>query len=140
MQIERYIARGQVVAYPFGLANVAASQTDVQLVAADPSGNAGYVSPFAGEIVGIGWELSAAATAGTLTIGATVNGTEDADTTLSVPADASTTRGTLRVKRGKARFKAGDSIGAEITTNAGFLPITTDLTVTVYVMLELDGI
>jgi hypothetical protein len=140
MLIARGTSKGQLVALPFGQANVAASQTDVQLVASDPSANDGYAMPFDGEVVAVSWNLSAASTAGSLTVGATVEGTEDADTTLTVPADSATVRGYKRVPRNKATFVAGQRIGAEITTNAGFLPITTDLTVVVWAIVQIDGI
>lgn len=139
-KITRTIGKGQMVAFVFGQINVAANQSDVQLIAADPSGNDGYAAAWDGEIVGIAYNLSAARTAGTLTIGATVNGTEDTDTTVSVPGDSATTAGYKRVPRGAAPFVAGQVIGAEITTNAGHLPTTTDLTVTVYVLQYIEGI
>lgn len=138
--VTRTTSRGQLVTLSFGQANVAASQTDVQLVAADPSGNDGYALPFDGEIVGIGYNLSAARTAGTCTVGVTIGGTEDADTTVSIPGDSATVKGYQRISRGRCPFAAGDVIGVEITTNAGHLPTTTDLTVTVLALVYLEGI
>lgn len=141
MFISHEIAKGQLVALNFGLVNVGASQTDVQLTAAAVSGNAdGYGAPWAGDVVGIGWALSAASTAGVGTVGATVGGTENANTTLTFPADSATTEGYKRIPRGKASFAAGARLGAEITTDGSWLPTTTDLTVTVYVLYSLDGI
>lgn len=138
--IRRQISRGQVHAYAFGLANIPISQTDVQLIAADPSGNDFYVAAFDGEVIAVAWGFSAAPTAGTMTVGATFGGTEDADTTASVTVDSATTVGRIRVPRGKAAFTAGTKIGAEITTNGSFAPTTTDVTVTVYVLEYLEGI
>jgi hypothetical protein len=137
--ITRDTSKGQLVAYVFGQANVQDSQTNVQMVAADPSGNDGYCSPFAGEVVGIGWNVSAAFSAGVLTVGASFNGTEDADTTTSVTM-ATVTSGYQKVNRGKAAFAAGTVIGCEYTTDANVEANTVDLTVTIYCLLYLEGI
>lgn len=139
MYIEHVIARGQVVPIVFGQVDVAANQTDVQLPIAQLTANinVGTSAPWNGEIVGIGWDLTAAATAGQLTIGATVNGTEDADTTQTVTTAA---KGYARFARGKVPFVAGDQLGVEITTNAGWNAITSDLSVVIYALYHLDGI
>lgn len=140
--INRSISKGQLVAFNLMQDNVAASQTDVQLLIAETTstaGNAvdGYVVPWSGEIVGIGWYLSAAGTAGQLTVGATINGTEDADTTQTI---TTSTNGYARVLRGRAPFSAGDIIGAELTTNSTWDGTTADLGVTVYALCYLDRI
>jgi len=142
MQIDRTIAKGQLVSLVFMQDAVAASQTDVQLPIAEvnaAAGNAvdGYVMPFAGEIVAVTARLSAAATAGTLTVGPTVNGTEKTDPTLSITTAQSATD---TAARGTATFVAGDLIGAEITSGGTWDGTTADLGVTVYVLLYLDGI
>lgn len=143
-QIERTISKGQLVGLVFGQADVAASQTDVQLSVAavdnasdDQLAVDGYVMPFEGEIVGISARLSAAATAGTLTIGPTVNGTEKTDPTLSITTEQSA-RDTAT--RGTAAFAAGDLIGAEITTGGTWDGTSADLSVVVWVLLHLEGI
>jgi ribonuclease J len=97
----------------------------------------GYTMPFAGEIVGVSFVLSAAAAAGVGTVGATIGGTEDADTTLTMGTSAGTYK---RVKRGSARFVAGDKIGCELTTDGSWDATTSDLGVTVWVLLEMEGI
>lgn len=143
-QIERIISRGQLVAFSFTQADLAASQTDVQLsvsavdnAADDQLQVDGYVSPFDGEIVGITARLSAAATTGTLTVGPTVNGTEKADPTLSITTQQSRSD---TAPRGTAPFVAGDLIGAEITTGGTWDGTTADLCVVVYAILYVDGI
>jgi hypothetical protein len=93
--------------------------------------------PFSGEIVAVGYATSAAATAGTLTIGATIGGTEDADTTITVTTGTS---GYVRVPRGQCVFSAGDLIGAEITTSASWDGTAADLSVVVYALVSLEGI
>lgn len=140
MQIERIAAKGQLVAYVFGQDALAASQTNVQLPTAIGEGSqavTGYTMPFPGEIVAISADLSAAATAGSLTVGATIGGTEGADPTLSITTEVTKTD---RAPRGTAKFVAGDILGAEITTSGTWDGITADLAVVVYVLLELDGI
>lgn len=142
MRIDRTISKGQLVKLTFVQDNLAASQTDVQLNIAEVAAGAtlavdGYVMPWAGEIVGISYVLSAAATAGTLTIGATVGGTEKTDPTLSVTTGVG---GSDKAARGTTLFAAGDKIGAEITTDGSWDGTSSDLGVTVWVILHLDGI
>ncbi|HEV7651345.1 MAG TPA: hypothetical protein VGP26_24610 [Actinophytocola sp.] len=141
-QIERIIAKGQLVPLVFMQDAVAASQTDVQLLVAEVASAAanavdGYVMPFDGEIVAVTARLSAAATAGTLTVGPTVGGTEKTDPTLSVTT-AQSARDTA--PRGAAVFAAGDLVGAEITTDGTWDATTADLAVVVWVLLHLEGI
>lgn len=143
-QIERIIAKGQLVKLTFYQADVAASQTDVQLsvsavdnAADDQLQAAGYIMPFPGEIVAQSYLLTAAGTAGTFTIGPTVGGTEKTALQQSVGTTAS---GRKAVARGTIPFAAGDEIGAEITTNGSWDGINSDLVVTVWVLLYLEGI
>lgn len=142
MQIDRTIAKGQLVPLTFMQDALAANQTDAQLLVAEVASAAanavdGYVMPFAGEIVAVSGRLSAAATAGTLTLGPTIGGTEKTALTQTVTTGQSP-RGT--VIRGTAPFSAGDLIGAEITTDGSWDGTTADLAVTVWVLLYLDGI
>lgn len=124
----------------FGQDALAASQTDVQLaVAVGESGQVvdGYPMAFRGEVVGVSWRTDTPVTAGQMTIGPTINGTEDEDGLITVTSGSS---GSKKVKRGLIPFQAGDVVGAEITTNGGFLPITADLHVSVWVIVYLEGI
>jgi hypothetical protein len=139
-QIERRIAKGQLIPLKFGQDALAASQTDVQLPAVMGEASqavTGYTMPFDGEVIAITADLSAAATAGTLTVGATKAGTEFGDPTLSI-----TTQTTRRdtCARGTSTFVAGDIIGAEITTSGTWDGTTADLLVVVYVIQSLEGI
>ncbi len=141
-QIERIIARGQLVPLVFMQDAVAASQTDVQLPIAEVTagaaiGNVGYIMPFDGEIVSVTYGLTAAGTTGALTIGPTVGGTERTALTQTV---GTTTSGRAKVARGTLPFSAGNEIGAEITTAAGWDGTTADLCVVVWVLLYVDGI
>lgn len=139
-QITLDTSKGQLVPLVFGQDAVAASQTNVQLpVAAGEASQAvdGYELPWGGEVVGISYTLSAAGSAGVFTIGATVNGTEDADSTVTVGTNAA---GYQRIPRGAMRFVAGDSIGAEITTDGSWNGTTSDLVTVVWCLVYLDGI
>lgn len=134
------MGRYQVAQYLFGQDAVAASQTDVQLPAPMSEATSvvqGYTMPFDWELIAITAELSAAATAGTLTVGATKGGTEDADTTITITTETSKRK---KVRRGKMRGKAGDVLGAEITSGGTWDGTTADLLVTLYVVLDVQGV
>lgn len=140
--IKSNISKGQLIKFSFSQDDVAASQTDVQLYRIEVASAAllavsEYNMPWAGEVVGIGWSLSAAGSAGTLSIGVTVNGTEDTDTTQSVTTDA---RGYDSFPRGKVTFTAGQYLGVEITTNSAWNGTSSDLAVDVYALVYLEGI
>lgn len=144
MLIERITSRGQLVPFAFYQADLAASQTDVQLstsavdnAADDQLQSDGYVVPFDGEIVAITAQLSAAAGAGSMTVGPTIGGTEKTDPTLSITT-AVAARDTA--PRGSTPFVAGDVIGAEITTSGSWNATGADLTVVVWCLLYIDGI
>ncbi len=131
-----------IVPLKFMQDNLAASQTNIQLNIAEVASAAtiaveGYAMPWNGTIVGISYVLSAAASAGTLTIGPTIAGTESPDPTLSVTTGVA---GSDTAMRGTAPFAAGDVIGAEITTDGSWNGTSSDLGVIVWVMLEVSGI
>ena len=142
MQFEAIASKGQVVPLLFSQHSVAASQTDVKLNILETSNTTllqvqKISMPFAGSIVGISVDLSAAASAGQLTVGAALNGTEKASTTQTI----TTQTGKVAVfDRDAIKFVAGDYIGAEITTNAGWNGTSSDLAVHVYVLFEVSGI
>lgn len=132
-----------MVGYGFSRDGVAASLTDVQLASTGHAETTpaywctSHVMPFAGTVVAISYQLSTAATTGTLTIGPTIAGTEQSDPTLSITTGTS---GTDTALRGLVTVAAGDLLGAEITTSAGWDATTADLMVTVWVIHELSGI
>ena len=146
MNITRDISKGQLAILTFMQGDVAASQTDVQITLAETIGASAahstlavedYVAPFDFEVVAIAGTVSAASTAGSLTVGATINGTEDADSTTTV---TTATEFRTKIQRGAMRGVAGDNIGVEITTTAAWTPATADLAVQVYVLFALEGI
>ena len=136
-QIIRKTSKGQLVPLQFMQDAVAASQTNAQLEHENAQAAVGYEMPWAGEIVAVSFLLSAAGSAGVLTIGATVEGVEIAGTTITAGTDASNS---LLVPRGLAKFVAGDEIGAELTTDGSWTAETMDLLAQVWVLLQLEGI
>ncbi len=138
MQIERITARGQLVPLVFMQDAVAASQSDVQLpISEETSLVVGVTMPFAGQIVAVSADLSAAGSAGSLSIAPTINGTETTDPALTITTETSVSD---ICPRGTNKFDAGDIIGAELTSAAGWNGTTADLAVTVWVLLEVEGI
>lgn len=136
MQITREFSKHQVIPVVFAQANVAADQTNVQLK--DASGQVdGVTMPFDGVIVALALDLSAAATAGNLTVGVTINGTESATTTQTVTTG---TAARAVFDRDDVRFVAGDKLGVEITTSATWNGITADLAAVVFAALAVEGI
>jgi hypothetical protein len=134
----------KLIALTFFQDNVAASQTDVQLLVnevASAAGNAvdGFVMPWPGNIVAISARLSAAATAGTLSVGPTINGTEQTDPTLAITTAASAYDAGTRLAAGLPAFAAGDLIGAEITTNGSWDGTSSDLAVVVFVVVDMTS-
>jgi hypothetical protein len=92
----------------------------------------GEVMPFAGAIVGVGAALSAAASAGTLTLDVTINGTVTGfQLVITTGASGSTIK-----EYGQVRFNAGDTIGVKITTSGSWNGTTADLLATVYVIFD----
>ena len=137
-EIDRTTAKGQIVALPFVQDALAASQTDAQLVVQDGLvAVEGISAPWPGEVVGYSYDLSAAATAGSLTIGPSVEGTERTAQAVTVTTG---TKGYKRIPRGKIPFLAGQQLGVEITTDGSWDGINSDLVVVVYVLYQLMGI
>lgn len=135
-------SKGQLIALHFAQDAVAASQTDAQLYVMEVAAGAalaidGYVMPFNGDVVAISYKLSAAGTAGVFTIGVTIDGTEDANTTQTVGTNAENTQ---TFPREKVRFTADEEIGVEITTDGSWDGTTSDLLVTVWVLVHMESV
>ena len=119
---------------PFIDADVAASQTNAQLVLVGVA-NDGIVMPAAGWVVGILGTLDAAGSAGTLTVGPTIDGTEQADLTQTITTQTEF-REVMSPEDGAPRFAAGQQIGVEITSDGSWNGTTSDLAAFVLVQLE----
>lgn len=133
-------SKGQLVVLLFGQDALAASQTDVQLPAVIAEASQvvdGYAMAFPYEVVGISATTSVAGSAGTLSVGATIDGTEDADSTLSFTTG---TNNYKRIARGKVTGAAGTRIGCELTTSGTWDGTTADLLVSIYVLVYLTGV
>lgn len=147
-QMERIIAKGSATPYRLMQADVAASQAavvltvaevrDVAATADDQNAVAQVVIPFDFEVVAISVSSSTARTAGTCTVEATINGTA---TGLTAVLNATNTQWASASQiRGSDVGVAGGRVGATITTDSGWLPVTADVVVEVWVIPSLEGI
>lgn len=135
-QMERIIAKGQLLAVTFTAADVAASQTNAGLALA--TGGDGYAMPFEFEVVAVSVHSNAARTAGTLAVEAMI---DTSATGLIATLDATNTiNHQATLTRGSKVGAAGATVKARITTAAGWTPTTADITVTVFVLVHLEGI
>lgn len=144
MQITNEMGRYQVVPLMFTQDALAASQTDAQLNIIETAATSGtlgvteYALPWDGEIIAISVLLEGtAATAGSLTVGPTIAGTEKTDLQVSLTTGKEATK---KVARGTIPFVAGDNIGCEITTDASWDGTGLDACVLVWVAVEIEGI
>jgi hypothetical protein len=141
-QFEQIAARGQVLPFVFVQDALAASQTDVQINIQEVSGGMALAvselsMPWAGRVVGISVNTSAAATAGSLTVGATIDGTEQ---TASTQTLTTATAASAVFAQTAVPFAAGQKLGVEITTSGTWDAVTADLAVVVYVLLDCQGV
>lgn len=80
-----------------------------------------------GSIIGISTRLTEAVTAGSLLLIVTINGTPSATLGVISTSGSNPTGGQLTQAAGVDTYVAGDLLGIELTSSAGFLPITTDV-------------
>lgn len=139
-QLERIAAKGQVVALTFMQDAVAASQTNANLPLIETGATTGttavttYEMPYPFDILSQSFVLSAAATAGTLTINPTIAGT------VTTAIGNTVTTAAAGYDKGLARGEAGDSVGVQIDTDGSWDATTADLAVTLFVMIYLDNV
>lgn len=138
-QIERIIAKGQLVPLLFSQAAVAVSQTAAALTVVETSADTiEVVMPFDFEIIALSTSVSEARTAGTLTTDATI---DTAVTGLQNVINATDTlRDYATQPRGSDVGVAGSRVGVKLTTDASWAPITGDVAVILWVLLHLEGI
>ena len=105
----------------FRVAALAASQAGVAetFQAVDAAAPNAVVAGRAGHIIGLVWQTSAAVTAGTGVVNATIAGTIVGDNVNFAAA----LKGTQDFVKPVA-FNKGDSLGVKHTTNSGYLPTT----------------
>lgn len=126
------------MSYPFVIADVAASQSDLTLFRVSTSASAKIdaiqaVMPWPGSIVALAVVLSANKTAGTLTFSPSING---AAVSFDVAVANDTAKGYGRAPHGTYRFNAGDLLGAMYSSDANLQPTTADAVVDVYVVFD----
>lgn len=122
--------RGALFLSGWGQSNVAASQSAVQLSRYGVSWQAPLILPFAGSVIGLLVGMSAARTAGSLTMQVFLDGSAsglevviDGDNPLTVEDTA---------VAGEYPFEAGEKVTVRITTSGDWAPTSAD----VLVMLE----
>jgi hypothetical protein len=113
--------------------NVAANQSAVAISIVVPALTVKTELPTirAGSVIGIVVYSNAARADGTLTVDATIDGAVTGLTAV-LNAGATQTKATTQAK-GLDTFTAGQRIGVKITTDANWLPITADITVSVLI-------
>lgn len=139
IQMERIIAKGQLVPFTFTRTAVAASASNSVMQISDTAVDVPEaVIPFDFEIMAVTTSLTTARSAGTITTEATINGNGSGVTNV-ISTNVSRSRATSR--RGAKVGSAGDRIGARLTTDGSFAPVTTnDVAVTVWVLVHLEGV
>jgi hypothetical protein len=142
MQIINSLGKHQLVPLVFAQDAVAASQSAVALYCQQVHGavaldNIGYTMPWAGEVIGVTINTTAAASAGTLTVVPTIDTTACSDPSGAITTEVAQSDS---CKRGTNPFAAEAVIGAKITTTAGWTAETMDMVVIVWVLLTISGI
>jgi hypothetical protein len=132
---------GTIVAFLFGVANAVASQTNVDLAAADSSGNTLVTMPAGGSVVGLSVRASTAMTAGTVAFKAHKDSTEFAQSgypSLTLGSTAAVTNESYAsIRPGVLTFSAGEAVGVSYTSDATFAPTNTnDFSVALFVQLD----
>lgn len=122
--------RGALFLSGWGQSNVAASQSEVQLSRYGVAWQAPLILPFGGSVIGLLVGLSAARTAGSLTMQVFLDGSAsglevviDGDSPLTIEDTASP---------GEYPFEAGEKVTVRISTSSDWAPASAD----VLVMLE----
>jgi hypothetical protein len=111
--------------------NVAASLTDDSCAILGLSGNAEYVLPFAGSVVGISVASNALRTGGVAAVEAAINGVGTGLTT-QINAGNTLYNSSTQAKDTDS-FGAGARLGVFLTTDAAWAPTTADFVITVIV-------
>lgn len=144
--LELITAKGQLVPLVFTQDQVAASQNAAAMKVIEAHDGTTlatldvteYTVAWDFEIVGISISASAARTAGTLTVDATING---AVTGVQAVLDGTNMQYHYgRNSRGNDMGRAGGRVGVKLTTDASWAPTTADVAVVVWVLAYLDAI
>lgn len=127
-----------MVAYEFGIVNVAASLNDSQLyrmiAGSTPQANQiPVVPPARGSVVGLGFRATENKTAGTASFSVFIG---NAETTALVQWSTGTNKNQILFAQGTYGFSAGAELSVRMTTNGAFTPTTADVEVILYVLLD----
>lgn len=136
-QMERIIAKGQLVPLVFVQSGVTSSQTDVALGIAGSAATA-YTLPWEFEVVGAAVESSATVSDGAGSLAVLIDG--NAALTLSLDDATNTDRDSAVAERGQYVGARGSAVSVEITTDSDFDTSGGDIVVTVFVLAHLEGV
>lgn len=141
MQIVNSLGRHQLVPLVFAQDAVADSQSAVALAVMEVTsgaalGNIGYTMPFAGEVIAVSANLSAAATTGTLTLEPTIDTVAVSDPVVAITTE---TEKSDSCRRSTNPFAKDAVIGCDLTT-ASWNGTSSDVAVTVWVLLRIEGV
>jgi hypothetical protein len=124
---------GQKTAWPAWVQdNLTTSLSASAMRVAGVSGQTQITCPFAGSVIGVAGNLSAAITAGTLRIAVSVNGAT-VFSAVNAVTGVRTVYGTQAT--GTDAVAVGDRIGVKLTTSADFAPANDDLTAAVFLAI-----
>src|SRR5690606_6325506 len=136
-QMERIIAKGQLVPLVFVQSSVTNSQSDVALGVAGSAATA-YTLPWEFEVIGAAVESSATVSAGEGSLAVLIDG--NAALTLSLDSTANTDRDSAVAERGRYVGARGSAVSVEITTDSDFDTSTADILVSVCVLAHLESV
>lgn len=147
-QIERIIAKGQLVPLVFVQDAVAASQSDARLAIIETNDGTTesvsavneYVMPFDFSVVAITVESSVAAAGSNLTVEPAIDGTVKTTPAATLTSAGSDTSARGTALRDAVTGVAGGRVGAAVTTAAGWTATTADIAVVVWVLVHIEGI
>lgn len=140
-QLERIISKGQLIPFTFAQDAVAASQSAVDMNVGEVNAGAALAIttqrvPFGFDVVAITATLSAAGTAGTLTVEPEIDGTQTG-LTLALTTAAS---GQSVQNRDLDKGAAGSLLSVRLTTDGSWDGTASDLVVTVWTICYLAGV
>lgn len=131
---------GAVVAIPFGKANATTGEADTDLYVPGSAYGTLAAMPAAGSIIAVSGMANAAVTAGSITLRAHSNSTEEAETGYPAPVISSAAQASYATcAPGTIRFAAGDKLGISMTTTTT-LDATDSLDVDALLFVVLDPI
>lgn len=135
MQVERIATAYHLVPLVFQASNVPDSTGNAKAV--EPASNE-YLMPWRGSIVGLSVRHNADLTGGAITWRPTIGGT--ANTTLTVLTDDTHQGAYGAVEADRIPFAAGALLGVDWTKSGTVAPTTTDVTITLWVLVENAGL